>query len=150
MGNSKFSKSSAGSGAGRKFKKRLSPLMFEDHEYIDYKNIDLLKKFMSERAKIKSREVTGNDVQQQREIARAIKNAREMGLLAYTSAVTTQRKGGRGRDRDDRSEDKRSNRSSSRDQNDKPETQPAEAEVAKAVVESEPPVEAAEPVSVKE
>ncbi len=52
---------------------------------------------MSDRAKIRSRRVTGNDSQQQREIARAIKNAREMGLLPYTSRVTTQRGGGRDR-----------------------------------------------------
>jgi hypothetical protein len=44
--------------------------------------------------------VTGNDSQQQKEIARAIKNAREMALLPYANRVTTQRGGGRGRDRD--------------------------------------------------
>jgi len=105
MKNTKTNRNS--SGAGRNFKKRPSPLVFEENEFIDYKNVDLLKKFMSDRAKIRPREVTGNTVQQQREIALAIKNAREMGLLAYTSAVTTQRKGSRGRDRDD---DKRSSR----------------------------------------
>jgi small subunit ribosomal protein S18 len=51
---------------------------------------------MSDRAKIRSRRVSGNDSQQQRQVARAIKNAREMGLLAYTSRVTTQRRGGGG------------------------------------------------------
>ena len=53
---------------------------------------------MSDRAKIRARRVTGNDTQQQREIARAIKNAREMALLPYASRVTTQRtsKGDRG------------------------------------------------------
>ncbi|MCB1003695.1 MAG: 30S ribosomal protein S18, partial [Acidimicrobiales bacterium] len=51
------------------------------------------------RAKIRARRVTGNDAQQQREVARAIKNAREMALLPYTNRVTTQRGGGRG-DRD--------------------------------------------------
>ena len=43
---------------------------------------------MSDRAKIRARRVTGNDSQQQREIARAIKNAREMALLPYASRVT--------------------------------------------------------------
>jgi|GEM_PF-217799 len=101
MGNSKWTKNAGDKDdSGRKFKKRISPLVFDKIEYVDYKDIDLLRKFMSDRAKIKKRNVTGNDTQQQREIARAIKNAREMGLLAYTSAVTTQRKGGRGRDRD--------------------------------------------------
>ncbi len=86
---------------GRKGKKKISPLVTEGVSYVDYKDVDMLKRFMSDRAKIRSRRVTGNDSQQQREIARAIKNAREMGLLAYTSRVTTQRRGGR---RDDRGE----------------------------------------------
>jgi len=84
---------------GRKGKKKISPLVTDGVSYVDYKDVDLLKRFMSDRAKIRSRRVTGNDSQQQREIARAVKNAREMGLLAYTSRVTTQRRGGR---RDDR------------------------------------------------
>lgn len=84
---------------GRKGKKKISPLVTDGVNYVDYKDVDLLKRFMSDRAKIRSRRVTGNDSQQQREIARAVKNAREMGLLAYTSRVTTQRRGGR---RDDR------------------------------------------------
>jgi small subunit ribosomal protein S18 len=46
---------------------------------------------MSDRAKIRARRVTGNTQQQQSEIAMAIKNAREMALLPYTSRVTTQR-----------------------------------------------------------
>ena len=88
---------------GRKPKKKISPLASEEISYIDYKDVDLLKRFMSDRAKIRSRRVSGNDSQQQRQVARAIKNAREMGLLAYTSRVTTQRRGGSGgRGRDDR------------------------------------------------
>ena len=83
---------------GRKPKKKISPLATESVPYIDYKDVELLRRFMSDRAKIRSRRVSGNDSQQQRDIARAIKNAREMGLLAYTSRVTTQRRGGGGRD----------------------------------------------------
>ncbi len=91
---------------GRKGKKKISPIVTEGVAYVDYKDVDLLKRFMSDRAKIRSRRVTGNDSQQQREIARAIKNAREMGLLAYTSRVTTQRRGGGGGGRrDDRPQD---------------------------------------------
>ena len=91
---------------GRKGKKKISPLVTESVTYVDYKDVDLLKRFMSDRAKIRSRRVTGNDSQQQREVARAIKNAREMGLLAYTSRVTTQRRGGGRRDdRDGRPSD---------------------------------------------
>ena len=54
---------------------------------------------MSDRAKIRARRVNGNSEQQQREISKAIKNAREMALLPYANRVTTQRGGRRG-DRD--------------------------------------------------
>ena len=59
---------------------------------------------MSERAKIRARRVTGNSTQQQREVARAIRVAREMALLPYSVRQVTQRKGGRRErgDRDDR------------------------------------------------
>ncbi len=97
--------------AGRKGKKKISPIITEGVSYVDYKDVDLLKRFMSDRAKIRSRRVTGNDSQQQREIARAIKNAREMGLLAYTSRVTTQRRSGGRRDDRDRDGDSRGPRS---------------------------------------
>ncbi len=60
-------------------------------EYVDYKDVDLLSRFMSDRAKIRNRRVSGNDVQQQREVAGAIKIAREMALLPYTRRVATQR-----------------------------------------------------------
>jgi small subunit ribosomal protein S18 len=75
----------------RRSKKKTSVLVQESVDYIDYKDINLLRRFMSDRAKIRARRVTGNDAQQQREVARAIKNAREMALLPYTNRVTTQR-----------------------------------------------------------
>jgi len=50
---------------------------------VDYKDTASLRVFISERGKIRSRRVTGLTVQQQRQIATAIKNAREMALLAY-------------------------------------------------------------------
>ncbi|KOT30114.1 30S ribosomal protein S18 [Streptomyces rimosus subsp. rimosus] len=53
--------------------------------YIDYKNTDLLRKFISDRGKIRSRRITRVSAQQQRQLARAIKNAREMALLPYAS-----------------------------------------------------------------
>ena len=90
----------------RRSKKKISLLTQEKVEFVDYKDINMLRRFMSDRAKIRSRRVSGNDSQQQKEIARAIKNAREMALLPYTNRVTTQRGGGRERgergDRGDR------------------------------------------------
>lgn len=85
--------------SGRKFKKKVSVLNTEQIDYIDWKDVNLLRRFVSDRAKIRARRVTGNDVQQQRAVAMAIKNAREMALIPYANRVTTQR-GGRNRDRD--------------------------------------------------
>jgi small subunit ribosomal protein S18 len=79
----------------RRGKKKISVLTQEKIEYVDYKDVNVLRRFMSDRAKIRARRVTGNDTQQQREIARAIKNAREMALVPYTNRVTTQRGGNR-------------------------------------------------------
>jgi small subunit ribosomal protein S18 len=78
-------------GKGRKIK--VSPLVKDSVPYVDYKDVNLLRTFMSERAKIRARRVNGNDAQQQREVARAIKNAREMALLPYANRVVTQRRG---------------------------------------------------------
>ncbi len=54
-------------------------------DYIDYKDVALLRKYMSDRGKIRARRVTGASPKRQRELAIAIKNAREMALLPYTS-----------------------------------------------------------------
>jgi small subunit ribosomal protein S18 len=82
-------------------KKKVSILTSEQIGWIDYKDVNLLRRFMSERAKIRARRVTGNSAQQQRAVARAIRVAREMALLPYSVRQVTQRsKGGRGRDRD--------------------------------------------------
>ncbi len=69
----------------RKIKKKPNPLKAAKVEYIDYKDVALLRKFISDRGKIRARRVTGVTVQQQRQIARAVKNAREMALLPYIS-----------------------------------------------------------------
>lgn len=50
---------------------------------IDYKDTSTLRLFISDRGRIRARHVTGLTVQQQREVATAIKNAREMALLPY-------------------------------------------------------------------
>jgi small subunit ribosomal protein S18 len=54
--------------------------------YVDYKDITTLRMFISERGKIRSRRITGLTVQQQRQVATAIRNAREMALLPYISS----------------------------------------------------------------
>ncbi len=55
----------------------------ENVDYIDYKNIAVLKKFVSEKGKIRPKRSTGNCVQHQKMIALAIKRAREMALMPY-------------------------------------------------------------------
>jgi len=57
------------------------------NQIIDYKDTGLLRTYISERGKIRARRVTGNCVQHQRDVATAIKNAREMALLPYTSTA---------------------------------------------------------------
>jgi small subunit ribosomal protein S18 len=54
---------------------------------LDYKDTGKLRVFISERGKIRSRRVTGLTVQQQRQVATAIKNAREMALLPYPTTT---------------------------------------------------------------
>ncbi|UNS95895.1 30S ribosomal protein S18 [Streptomyces tubbatahanensis] len=66
-------------------KNRPNPLDAAGITYIDYKDTDLLRKFLSDRGKIRSRRVTRVSRQQQRLLATAIKNAREMALLPYSS-----------------------------------------------------------------
>jgi small subunit ribosomal protein S18 len=84
----------------RRAKKKVSFLTTEGITYVDWKNDKLLRKFMSERAKIRARRVTGNNAQQQKLVADAIKLAREMALVPYSNRVTTQRQN---KDRDGRS-----------------------------------------------
>jgi small subunit ribosomal protein S18 len=54
-------------------------------DHVDYKDVITLRKFTSERGKLRARRVTGNCVQHQRDVAHAVKNAREMALLPYSS-----------------------------------------------------------------
>jgi small subunit ribosomal protein S18 len=90
--------------AGKKVRKKVC-IFCKDHvDWVDYKDVSLLRRFMSDRAKIRARRVTGNCAQHQRDVAVAIKTARELALLPYATRVTSSRGGGgRGRrDRDDR------------------------------------------------
>lgn len=91
MASKKNRARAARDAAPRKYKKKTSPLVIDKVEYVDYKDVDLLSRFMSDRAKIRNRRVSGNDMQQQREVANAIKIAREMALLPYARRVANQR-----------------------------------------------------------
>ena len=74
---------SAPERGGRRPKKRTCKFCDANEGYVDYKDVGQLRKFMSDRAKIRSSRVTGNCPRCQRKVATAIKNAREMALLPY-------------------------------------------------------------------
>src|SRR5687767_4433763 len=73
-------------------------------DWVDYKDINTLRRFTSDRGKIRARRVTGNCSQHQRDVAVAVKTARELALLPYTQRTVTERGPGRGprSDRGDR------------------------------------------------
>ena len=68
-------------------KKKIMPVKTTRVANVDYKDTNLLKKFISERGKIRARRVTGLSVQDQRTVAIAVKNAREVALLPYASTA---------------------------------------------------------------
>jgi small subunit ribosomal protein S18 len=63
---------------------------------VDYKDLAQLRKYISDRGKIRGRKVSGNCQQHQRDVTDAIKTARELALLPYTQRTVTERRGGRG------------------------------------------------------
>ena len=71
----------------RKPKKKVCAFCKEKIAYVDYKDTTMLRKFISDRGKIRARRVSGNCRQHQRDVAIAVKNAREMALLPYTSTA---------------------------------------------------------------
>ena len=77
-------------------KKKVCIFCTEHIAWVDYKEVNILRRFMSDRGKIRARRVTGNCTQHQREVAVAIKTARELALLPYTQRTVTERTGGRG------------------------------------------------------
>ena len=82
---------------GRRGGKKKVCIFCKDHaEWVDYKDVNLLRRFMSDRGKIRARRVTGNCAQHQREVAVAIKTARELALLPYTQRTMSERGPGRG------------------------------------------------------
>ena len=124
-------------------KKKVSPIVKDKIEYVDYKDVNLLRAFISDRAKIRGQRVSGNNRQQQRDVAKAIKLARELALIPYHQRVVSQRKGDRRRGRPDR-DDSRSENMSDEDMDDivMPETaaddfvEPAPAENGEIVEET--------------
>jgi small subunit ribosomal protein S18 len=70
----------------RPAKRKVNLLRANKVTEVDWKDVDLLRKFISDRGKIRARRVTGVTPQQQKQVATAIKNAREMALLPYPAS----------------------------------------------------------------
>ncbi len=85
-----------GPGSGRR-----KPCLFckDKTEYVDYRDVATLQRFISERGKIRSRRITGLCRRHQSQLATAVKRARELALLPYVAEGTGDQ-GGRRRDRD--------------------------------------------------
>lgn len=79
--------------AARKGKPKVCQFCKEKVEWIDYKDVNLLRRFMSDRGKIRARRVSGNCAQHQRDIAVAVKTSREIALLPYSQRTVTERAG---------------------------------------------------------
>jgi small subunit ribosomal protein S18 len=83
-------------------KKKVCIFCKEHINWVDYKDVNLLRKFMSDRGKIRARRVSGNCAQHQRDVATAIKTARELALLPYSQRTVSERGPGRQGPRGDR------------------------------------------------
>ena len=81
---------------GRRVKKKPCALCKDRMEWVDYKDVAMLRKYMSDRGKIRARRVTGQLHPAPAGVAMAIKTARELVLLPYTQRTVTERPGGRG------------------------------------------------------
>ena len=82
------SNTDVGRGSGRRYISRPKICQFcaDKNVEIDYKQVDLLRRFVTEEGKIRPRRQTGTCARHQRELARAIKRARHIALLPFTAA----------------------------------------------------------------
>lgn len=71
------------------------PFCKDKVKYIDYKDVKLLRKFVTDRGKIKPRRVTGLCAQHQKDIANAVKRSRQMALMPFAVTVVSKRGGRR-------------------------------------------------------
>jgi small subunit ribosomal protein S18 len=86
-----------GPGSGRR---KPCPYCKDKIDQVDYKDLGALRRFISERGKIRSRRITGACRRHQNQVATAIKRARELALLPYVAEPANERAGGGRRDRD--------------------------------------------------
>ena len=92
-----------GPGSGRR---KPCPYCKDKIDQVDYKDLGALRRFVSERGKIRSRRITGACRRHQSQVATAVKRARELALLPYVAEPANERAGGGRRDRDRDREDR--------------------------------------------
>ncbi|WP_434642622.1 30S ribosomal protein S18 [Thermoanaerobacterium thermosaccharolyticum] len=83
--NNNVKENSAQKRKNRKAKKRVCVFCADKIDYIDYKEVGKLRKYITERGKILPRRITGNCAIHQRQLTVAIKRARQIALLPYTA-----------------------------------------------------------------
>lgn len=131
MARDKDAASGEGRPRGRK-RRKVSYLTIQKIYHVDYKDINILRRFINDRGKMLPSRQTGNTAKQQRMIARAIRRARELALLPFvvTEISAESRMPGMRRDRRDRPE-----RPMGRDR-DEPRAETPRAEAPKADAEA--------------
>lgn len=68
-------------------KRKLDPIVANKIEFVDYKDINLLRKFVTENGKVLPRRITGCNAKNQRSITLAVKRARALGILPFSGTV---------------------------------------------------------------
>ena len=94
-GNDRNKRAPRAKEVGRRGGKKKPCVFCKERLWVDYKDVNLLRRFQSDRGKIRARRVTGNCTQHHREVAVAIKTARELALLPYLQRTVVERAGGR-------------------------------------------------------
>lgn len=98
--NDRRPKPSAAGGRPRKGRPKICIFCAEHATWVDYKDVTVLRRFVNDRGRIKSRGATGTCAQHQRDVAIAVKTARELALMPYSiRAAASESRGSRGGDR---------------------------------------------------
>ena len=93
-------KPAAAAGRPRRGRPKVCGFCSEHATWVDYKDVGLLKRFVNDRGRIKARGATGTCAQHQRDVATAVKTARELALLPYAvRTMAAESRGSRGGDR---------------------------------------------------
>jgi small subunit ribosomal protein S18 len=85
MPNNREGAARRGSSKMRKAKRKICAFCMDKSEFIDYKDINKLRKYVTERGKILPRRISGNCAKHQRELTECIKRARNIALLPFTT-----------------------------------------------------------------